>query len=387
MYITRWAESKLKSWLDRSEILLLLGGRQVGKTTLLKEIFKEKVAYLNLDVEVDKQKLVSVMELDPLSALKNLGEPRILIVDEAQRLPEIARTVKGWYDSGVYTKIILSGSSSLSLLDQSAESLTGRNIKLYLPPLVFEEIVANQPWYAKTPEWARYFEKQLDSLMLSTLVFGSYPKAVVTADKIEYMNNLVSDFLLKDILQFGLVKDPERLRKLLQLLAYQQGSIVSTNELAGTLGISRVTVDRYIDLLEQIFVIFRLPAFSTNPRKEITKTQKIFFWDTGVRNTLIGEWNVNPLRPDIGQLWENWVVGEFAKKNMLAGNLDKLYFWRSRIGSEVDLVIKKTDGTLKAYEIKWSGKGGGSRAFTNKYGIRVETISRKNYPAKAGHFD
>src|SRR3989344_3313775 len=355
MYIKRLAETSLKSWVNTSKVLLLLGGRQVGKTTLLKEVFKTtKTTYLNLDIDVDKQKLLLVMPLDPSKAIVDLGSADVLIIDEAQRLPEISRTVKGWYDSGTFSKVILSGSSSLNVLDHSAESLTGRNIKLFLPPLVFSEIVSAQSWYNfKLGKKSLVgFSEQLNSLLLINLAFGNYPEAVTTEDKPLYLNNLVSDYLLKDILQSSLIKTPELIRRLLLLLAHQTGSIVSVNELANSLNISRVTGTRYLDLLERTFVIFRLPSFSTNPRKEIAKNQKIFFWDTGVRNTLVGELNASPLRSDIGKIWENWIIAEFAKKNLLSGNLKRLHFWRSRIGSEVDLVVKNIiSGKIKAYEI------------------------------------
>src|SRR3989344_2956226 len=317
-YIHREAEQRLRAWLKLKKVLLLLGARQVGKTTLLKTFFKTyKTTYLNLDI-----------------------------------------------------------------LDHSAESLTGRNIKLYLPPLVFSEIVSAQSWYNfKLGKKSLVgFSEQLNSLLLINLAFGNYPEAVTTEDKPLYLNNLVSDYLLKDILQSSLIKTPELIRRLLLLLAHQTGSIVSVNELANSLNISRVTVTRYLDLLERTFVIFRLPSFSTNPRKEIAKNQKIFFWDTGVRNTLVGELNASPLRSDIGKIWENWVIAEFAKKNLLEGNLGRLYFWRSRIGSEVDLLVKNiVSGKIKAYEIKWSPAKARVKAFTNMYRIPVDVINRENF--------
>ena len=336
-----------------------------------------------MDIDVDKQKLLLVMPLDPSKAIVDLGSADVLIIDEAQRLPEISRTVKGWYDSGTFSKVILSGSSSLNVLDHSAESLTGRNIKLFLPPLVFFEILTSQTWYSpgfgESIKISGAFARQIDSLLLTSLVFGSYPETIVTSYKEVYLNNLISDFLLKDILQFGLVKTPELLRSLLRLLAHQLGSVVSTNELSRNLGVSRITIERYLDLLEETFVIFRLGAYSTNPRKEIAKSKKIFFWDNGVRNALIGEYSLNPLRSDIGQLWENWVVSEFAKRNLLDGNLNKLYFWRSRVGSEVDLIIKDVkSGELKAYEIKWS-PGKTTKAFSARYKVPVSLVHRENF--------
>lgn len=382
-YIPREAEQALNSWLKLKKVLLLLGARQVGKTTLVKTFFKShKTTYLNLDIEVDKQSFFRAAPLTPTSAMVALGSPEILIIDEAQRFPEVSRIIKGWFDAEIATKIILSGSSSLDILDHSAESLTGRNIKLYLPPLVFSEIISAQSWYnfKLGKKSLSGFSKHIDSLLLTNIAFGGYPEAVTTADKPLYLNNLISDYLLKDILQSGLVKTPELIRRLLLLLAHQTGSVVSVNELASSLNISRVTVARYLDLLEETFVIFRLPSFSTNPRKEIAKNQKIFFWDTGVRNTLIGELNVSPLRSDIGKIWENWVIAEFAKKNLLAGNLERLYFWRSRIGSEVDLIVKNiVTSKIKAYEIKWSLSKPRVKAFTNIYKVPVNIINRENF--------
>ena len=187
------------------------------------------------------------------------------------------------------------------------------------------------------------------------------------------------------MLQEGLVKNPNLIRQLLSLIAHQAGSLVSVNELANTLSLSRPTVDRYLDLLERTFVIFRLPAFSSNPRKEIAKSQKIFFWDTGIRNALLGELSLNPLRPDIGRLWENWVITEFAKGNLLTGNLNRLHFWRSRAGSEVDLVIKRPNGQLTAYEIKWSPTKTTTKAFSNQYHIPTTIIHPKNFIDKLPH--
>ncbi|KKT72548.1 MAG: AAA ATPase [Microgenomates group bacterium GW2011_GWA2_44_7] len=376
--IKRRAEDSIKSWLDTKKILLVLGARQVGKTTLLKNFFRGyKTTYLNLDVESDKLDFRRAASLDPISAIKSLSGPQIVILDEAQRLPETSRVVKGWYDYEVPVKIILSGSSNLNLLDQSAESLTGRNIKLYLPPLLFSEIISSQSWFSPIGS-IKFFKDQIESLLLSAMVFGSYPEAVVTPQKQDYLTNLVTDYLLKDIFHSGLIKTPELIHRLLSLLAYQSGSVVSVNELANNLKISRITIDRYLDLLEQTFVIFRLPAFSSNPRKEIAKSQKIFFWDTGVRNALISDFNQHIHRPDIGKLWENWVIAEFAKSAFLEGNLKRLYFWQSRSGAEVDLVVKEITGELKAFEIKWS-PGKTTKAFTPRYGIPVNLIHRENF--------
>lgn len=382
-FISREAEKHIKLWLfsEKPKVLIVLGARQVGKTTLIKTtLINKKTKYLNLDIEIDKQLFLRASSLDPVSAILGFGEPDILIIDEAQKLSESGRIIKGWHDSGLSTKFIISGSSSLNLLDQSVESLTGRNTKLYLPPLLFSEILYSRNWgiSKENKKGIEFLNKQIESLLFENMIFGSYPESITTSDKQTYLIDLVSDYLLKDVLYSGLVKQPQLIKRLLSLLAYQAGSEVSVNELSKNLGISRITINRYLDLLEQTFVIFRLPAFGSNPRKEIIKSQKIFFWDTGVRNALINEFNQDINRSDIGSLWENWVVAEFAKRIFLDGNLDKMYFWRTKIGSEVDLVIKNNEGKLSAFEIEWKGTKV-SKAFTSKYKMPVKIINKSNF--------
>jgi len=381
--IQRKANKLIRSWLDSStsKVLVVLGARQVGKTTLIKDVLStKKIKYLNLDIEVDKQLFLRAASLNPKSAMDSFSNPEVVIIDEAQKLPEAGLIIKGWYDSGLSTKFIMSGSSSLNLLNQSAESLTGRNIKLYLPPLLFTEILYSQNWGISevNNKGVEFYKKQIDSLLFSNMVFGSYPESITTQTKEDYLVNLVSDYLLKDVLYSGLIKEPQVIRRLLSLLAYQAGSEVSVSELATNLEISRITVNRYLDLLERTFVIFRLSSFGNNPRKEIVKSQKIFFWDTGVRNALINEFNQDINRSDVGSLWENWIVAEFAKKIFLEGNIKKMFFWRTKTGSEVDLVIKDVDGKIKAFEIKWKG-GKVTKAFTAKYGVPVELINKDNF--------
>lgn len=378
-YIPRFTQAHFEKLLESSKVVMVLGARQVGKTTLVQHVFKGKnVFFLNLDIEIDKQRFLAASKISPMEAIKSFGMPEILVVDEAQRLVETGRIIKGWHDARIPTKIVLLGSSSLNILSQSAESLTGRNVKLFLTPLLFKEILSSQDWYSPVFSWnklQKQFPEQIKTVLLQTLVFGSYPETVTTSEKSQYLTNLVSDYLLKDILQLGLVKNPDVIKRLLMLLAYQISSEVSVNELANNLNLSRITVDRYLDLLEQTFVIFRLPAFSTNPRKEIAKNSKIYFWDTGVRNALLNELTINPLRSDIGTLWENWVVAEVAKENIQMETKRSLYFWRSRAGSEVDLVVK--DGKkIRAFEIKWSTRQKAkTRAFKDRYGVDVKMIT------------
>ena len=381
MYIKRKAEEFLVKALKNNKVLIILGARQIGKTTLIKHFMAgEEVVFLNLDSDIDKNRFLALAALEPVEALNTLGNPKYLIIDEAQRLSETGRIVKGWYDSEIKIKIILLGSSSLNLINQSAESLTGRNEKIFLSPFLFQEIIENQAWYSSNFDkkiLIKNFKNQLDSLLISSLVFGNYPETVITDNRKQYLSNLISDYLLKDILQIGLVKNPDLIRKLLMLLAYQAGSEVSVNELSKNLGISALTVSRYLSLLEETYIIFRLPAFSTNPRKEISKSQKIYFFDTGIRNALLNEFSFNSMRSDIGILWENWVVAEFFKQNLLLGKPKNLYFWRSRAKSEVDLIVKENE-KISAYEIKWRKKNVNKRAFEAKYNVKVEIISSDN---------
>ena len=381
MYIKRQAEDDLRQALAGDKVVLVLGARQVGKTTLVEQVLRgEDARFLNFDVEIDKAHFLAAAALAPAEALRLLGAPQVLVLDEAQRLPETARIVKGWHDAKVPTRLLLLGSSSLDLLDQSAESLTGRNRKLVLPPLLFAEALRSQDWSdvgLDLPTVRARFAAPLRTFLLQRLAFGGYPEVVLSADPRRLLRELSADYLWKDILQTGLVKTPDLIRRLLLLLAHQAGSEVSVNELATQLQMGRPTVERYLDLLERTFVIFRLPAFSTNPRKEISKSQKVFFWDTGIRNALLNAFAADAFRPDIGAVWENWVIAEIAKRNVLLGSPCELFFWRSRTQAEVDLVVKSENG-LRAFEIKWNPRRPGSAAFRSAYGVDVEPIGPDN---------
>lgn len=380
MYIKRTAEDLFNPLTRKNKVIILLGARQVGKTTLIKNLFgNHKSVFLNFDIEVDKQRFLAAKNLTPADALKSFGNPDFLIIDEVQRLPETARIIKGWYDSGVKTKIILLGSSSIDIASQTVEALTGRNIKIYLPPLQFKEIIVAQSWYSSVYDRKTLnenFSAQIQTNLLQSLVFGSYPEVVTSVNKRELLLTLANDYLFKDVLQLGLIKSPDLIKKLLMLLAYQVGSEVSINEIATSLGMSRSTVERYIHLLEQTFVIFKLPAFSSNPRKEITKNNKIYFWDTGIRNALLNDFSLSDIRSDIGMLWENWVISEIAKDNVQNGSKRNLYFWRTRAGSEVDLIIRENN-QLQAFEIKWNDRNyRKNKAFSNAYNVDIQFITK-----------
>ena len=379
MYLKRAAEQLLKDIIASGKVGVILGARQVGKTTLVEHVLAGQPAvFLNFDVDVDKARFQAAAALSPSDGLRALGSPSVLVIDEAQRFPGTSRIIKGWHDARLPTKFLLLGSSSLDLLDQAAESLTGRNRKLVLPPLLFSETLGTQAWAnADAAHLCQHFAPQLRAFLMQRLAFGSYPEIVTSDQPTQLLRELSSDYLWKDVLQTGLVKTPDLIKRLLLLLAHQAGSEVSVNELAAQLGMARPTVDRYLDLLEQTFVIFRLPSFSTNPRKEIAKSQKVFFWDTGVRNALLNAFATEELRPDIGALWENWVIAEVAKRNALLGSPAELFFWRTRAQSEVDLVVKQSN-SLRAFEIKWSHRRVSSRAFRDAYGVEVEPIRADN---------
>jgi hypothetical protein len=381
MYINRLAEQALTRVLGGTKVGVILGARQAGKTTLVEHVLVGRNAlFLNFDVEVDKHRFLAAAALSPADGLRSLGSPEVLVVDEAQRLPEAARIVKGWRDSRLPLKMLLLGSSSLNLLDQAAESLTGRSEKLQLPPLVFEEALRSQGWYSDVYTSAamrKQFASPLRVFLLQSMAFGGYPEVVLAEDRQRLLRQLSSDYLWKDILQTGLVKSPDAIRRLLTLLAHQVGSEVSTHELATQLQMARPTVERYLDLLEQTYVVFRLPALSTNPRKEIVRSKKVFFWDTGIRNALLSAFSADEFRPDIGALWENWVIAEVAKHNLLRGGSGELYFWRSRAQSEVDLVVK-TGNRMRAYEIKWRSERPAGRAFRAQYGVAVQPVNSDN---------
>lgn len=378
MYVKRYADEMIRGIFADGKVGILLGARQVGKTTLVEHVFAgQKVCFLNFDINSDKARFWSAAALPPAEGLKAIGSPEMLVIDEAQRIPEVSRVIKGWYDSRLPLKMLLLGSSSLDLLSQSAESLTGRNRKLTLPPLLFSEALRSTSWF--NPDLPKehvhkYFAPQLKAVLLQRLSYGSYPEVVTHQTPEGLLRELSSDYLWKDVLQSGLVKNPDMIRRLLLLLAHQAGSEVSVNELATQLQMARPTVERYLDLLVQTFVIFRLPSYSTNPRKEISKSQKIFFWDTGIRNALLNQFSQDVLRADIGRLWENWVIAEVAKNNVLHGGQAELYFWRTRAQSEVDLVVKR-EGKLRAFEIKWSPRRTGGRAFFDAYGVKVERLT------------
>ncbi len=331
----------------KGKVLIIVGARQTGKTTLclelIKKFAKKDVRFFNCDNPSDRE----MLDNKDLEFLKQLiGQAKVIFIDEAQKIASAGETLKLLVDFYKKKKqIIVTGSSSLNLLDSTQESLTGRKFVYRLFPLCLEEIFPDKNYLRVI--------KRLEDL----LVFGSYPEVVSQKsfdDKKDLLKELASSYIYKDILGFQDVKSPDVLIKLLKALALQIGSQVSYNELADIVQIDKKTIERYIDLLEKNFVIFRLKPFTKNKRREIAKLKKIYFYDTGIRNALISNFNFLDSRKDIGELWENFVIAERMKFRAYHQIEAEQYFWRTYDGSEIDL-IEERGGELRGYEFKWQG--------------------------------
>ncbi len=327
-------------------VLLLLGPRRSGKTTLLtcfRNTTKKSVVFYRGD-NLSVQHNFSITEEGNLAKL--VGNSDVLVIDEAQMIPNIGKSLKLLVDTRPNLSIVVTGSSAFELAGQLGEPLTGRKHTHYLLPIAVAEFVSDSP----TPEY--FAQKSLDEF----LVYGSYPSTLThstTPEKEEFLDELINSYLLKDILAFQEIKGSYKLLQLLNLIAHQVGSEVSLSELGSALGIDRKTVERYLDLLEKTFVIFRLGGYSRNLRSEVTKMAKYYFYDNGVRNAIIHNFNPLSIRDDVGLLWENFIVSERQKRRLYYGPSANQYFWRTWKGSEIDLVEER-DGKLFGYECKWS---------------------------------
>lgn len=325
--------------------LIIVGARQTGKTTLTLDLikdFKGKLRVFNCDNPTDRE-LLSDKNLEFLKPL--VADADIILIDEGQKVNNIGQTIKLIVDYYKNQKQILAtGSSTLHLLDSVQESLTGRKYVYHLFPLSLEEIYPDKDQLK--------FLKEIEML----LIFGMYPEIVKQksfAEKIELLQELSSSYLYKDILEFQEVKNPNILMRLIKALALQIGAEVSYTELANLLGIDKKTVERYIDLLEKSFVVFRLSPYTKNKRREIAKLKKIYFYDLGVRNTVINNFNFLENRADKGALWENFLIIERLKYRSYHKIYTNQYFWRTYDGSEIDLVEEREE-KLYGYEFKWS---------------------------------
>lgn len=331
---------------EDNKAIIIYGPRQVGKTTLVKNLIAD-LPYKTLLVDGDQQKYIDVLSSKDLIKLKSLiAGYDLLFIDEAQKIPDIGLNLKILIDHLPELKIIATGSSSFDLANKVSEPLTGRAWNYTLYPISYLELSQI------------YNEFELKSQLEERLIYGSYPEIFSILNvqtKRDYLEQLSNAYLYKDILELASIKQSAKIRELLKLLAFQIGNEVSMNELANTLGISKGTVEHYIDLLEKSFVVFRLSGFSRNLRKEITKMPKIYFYDLGIRNILID--NVKSLgdRNDVGQLWENFLMIERLKFLRYNKILATEYFWRTYTGAELDY-IEERDSKLFGYEFKYGHK-------------------------------
>ena len=361
--------------ISSDKITIIYGPRQVGKTTLAHRILQD-IPLRKLAINADQQQYVDVLSSRDLARMKLLIEGyELLFIDEAQRIPDIGINLKLLHDSLPQLKIVATGSSSFDLANQVKEPLTGRTWTFTLFPIALREL-SN-----------RYNIFELEQSLAEYLVYGTYPEVFSLPnrrDKIQYLTELCSSYLYKDILEISSIRHASKIRDLLRLLAFQVGSQVSLSELGTALSMSKETVTSYIDLLEQSFIVFRLPGFSRNLRKEVTKMDKIYFYDLGVRNTIINQLNTLERRDDQGILWENMMIVERKKKLAYDGIYGGSYFWRTYTGAELDYVEER-DGKLYGYEFKYGKrKAKAPQSWHDSYpGASYQCVSQDSFSSFA----
>ena len=332
--------------------------RQVGKSTLLRQMLgqRQDVIWMNGD-ELDVQDIFSNMTSTRIRAI--LGNKRILVVDEAQRIANIGLRLKLITDQIPNVQVIATGSSSFELASKVNEPLTGRKREFRMFPLTFREMVNHTQF--------------LDEVRMipHRMVYGYYPEVVSNpGDERATLKELSDSYLYKDILSLDSINKPDMLVRLLKALALQIGSQVSYNEVGNLIGLDPKTVERYVDILEKSYIVFRLGTFSRNLRNELKASRKIYFWDLGIRNAVIGNLAQVENRNDVGELWENFVIAERLKQNAYTGSFAQSYFWRTRLQHEIDY-LEEVDGHLKAFEFKWN---------TRKANVKCPESFSKAYP-------
>jgi hypothetical protein len=370
--IGRILQKQIESLLFSGKAIVVLGPRQSGKTTLIREVLRGKEhLFLNADDGTIRQLLT---DPNTASIRRIAGDNRIVFIDEAQRLPEVGLTLKLFVDEFPKLQLVVSGSSALEISQQINEPLTGRKWEYYLFPISWEEY-ENAVGFTEA-------ERQLEQRLL----YGMYPDVINhPATQGMVLQQLTESYLYKDILALANIRKPELLERLLQALALQIGSEVSYNELAQLLGIDKATVMTYIDLLEKSFIVFRIHSFSRNMRNEIKNNRKIYFWDNGVRNMIVANFNPLALRTDKGALWENFIVAERAKYLRYHQVVANRYFWRTVQQQEIDY-LEEQNGIISPYEIKWKSpqKVRTPSTFAKAYHASVQTITRDNFRDFAG---
>ena len=364
---SRVLEKEIKSQLKKGKAIILIGPRQVGKTTLVEKLLKSKEhLFVNGDDPADR----SLFTNPSTKRLKSiLGTYDTVFIDEAQRIENIGITLKLITDQFKHIQLFVSGSSALEISHKTAEALTGRKREYILYPISWEEY-EDKLGYLEA-------EQQIENRLL----YGFYPEIINNpGEEREALSNLTDSYLLRDVLAISEVKKPEVLQKLTQLLALQVGSEVSYNELANSLKVDKSTVSRYIDILQAGYIIFKLPSFSRNVRNEIKKNQKIYFYDNGIRNMLIGNFNPLDIRNDKGALWENFLMSERLKQHKYKKTFAQMHFWRTRQQQEIDLVEEQA-GKLTGFEFKWSPRNKVKLplTFTKNYDAETAVVTRDNF--------
>lgn len=373
MFIERELKKQIQEKLKTSnKAIILYGPRQVGKTTLVKNLISS-LPFKTLSVNGDEQKYIDVLSSKDFSKIESLiSGYELLFIDEAQKIPEIGANLKIILDNAPSLKVIATGSSSFDLANKLSEPLTGRAWTYTLYPIAFLEL-------KKTLN-----EFELKSQIEERLIYGSYPEIFSLNNletKKEYLEQISNSYLYKDIFELSSAKYGSKIRNLVKMLAFQIGNEVSINELARSLGMGKVTVESYIDLLEKSFVIFRLGGFSRNLRKEVTRMDKIYFYDLGVRNIVIDNMKALGDRDDVGRLWENFLIIERMKFLRYKKESASQYFWRTYTGAELDYVEER-DGALSGYEFKYSDRTAKPpqnwvKAYSN---ASFSTINSSNFP-------
>jgi uncharacterized protein len=362
----RTIENVIKEKINSGKAIILVGARQVGKTTLLKKILKDK-EYLFLDA--DDPSTRSLLQNPTTEQIRTfLGEYKYVFLDEAQRISGIGLTLKIITDQFKDVQLFVSGSSSFDLGNTLNEPLTGRKWEYELFPISWEEY-ENKIGLIKA-------EQQIENRLL----YGFYPEVINNQGKErETLKNLVNSYLYRDILALSDIRKPEILEQLLQALALQMGSEVNYNELSQLIGVNKITVQKYIDILEKGYIVFRLNSFSRNLRNEIKQNRKIYFFDNGIRNMIIGDFKPLNLRLDIGALWENFLVSERRKQNIYKDTFARMYFWRTQQQQEIDFVEEK-EGRISAFEFKWKEKKTKfPQKFIDTYKANGFIINRNNF--------
>ena len=341
--ITRSIEQRIRKQLFGGRAIVIMGARRVGKTTLFRQLLEseDNVLWMSGD-EPDVRGLFENITSTRLKAI--IGNARLVVIDEAQRITDIGIKLKLITDQMPEVQLLASGSSSFDLANKINEPLTGRKWEYKLFPLSFAELVG---------ETNLLEEKRM---IPHRMVYGSYPDVVThQGDEIAILRELTQSYLYKDILEFDKIHKPDKLAKLLQALAYQIGSEVSFNELAQLCDLDAKTVANYVTILEQAYIIFRLGSFSRNLRNELKSSRKIFFYDNGIRNAIIGNFSQVENRDDVGALFENYVISECVKRKEYTSDYANSWFWRNTNQQEIDYIEEK-DGQLNAFELKWNPK-------------------------------